>query len=158
MGRPAPKPGPVSALARSWAVPLTAWSSLGLGLFWTAGIVLDSTLGWNRPWLLVTASAAVASLPTVLPRLRRRGHLALSPKASWWRMGMTFLILCPVCWLCLTLPSWVLARMLVKTWPDPSHPDAGLFISILTFWLPQWWAPGVASLLVWRRHRAHGGS
>ncbi len=144
----------VARLVRAWAVPLTAWAGLALGLFWTSGLTLDAALAYNDPWAPAVASALAAALPTLLPRLRRPDHLALSPAVPLWRSGLLFLILCPACWLCLTLPAWALARVLLATtWPDPSHPDAGLFVSIVTTWLPLWWAPGAAALLVGWRHR-----
>ena len=144
---------------RAWSVPLICGASLCFGLFWTAGVLLEEITRLNTPaWALAPPSLLLAVAVVWLPARRRPGRWSLPTDASLWRVAAAFVFYTVAGYVALTPLCWLLGKVLVlTTWPDPNHSQAGLFALILALWLPCWWAPGLGALVaLWYARRRWG--
>jgi hypothetical protein len=138
-------------LFRRWA--LRAVFALGVlgGLFWTGGLLLEELAGLFPPaWLWAVAVFAAGGCALAWQFTRSPGFLAVPPQVPWWRIFLRLALATVAAYLLLLPVFWSLGWLLVRSWPDPGHADAGLFPLVVGLWMPLWWAPALAAFLAWR--------
>jgi hypothetical protein len=140
---------------RAYALRALLAASLVLGLFWTAGVVIEDVQKQTleHPWLLFLLSAGVVALGLRRLFAARPEALVVPAQVSPGWLGVRLVAYTLAAYLALMPLCGLLGRpIVISSWPD-HHSQAGLYKFLMALWLPLWWAPGVAALAAGRWSR-----
>lgn len=141
-----------AAVARSSSnifLTFVAAVSLALGSFWYIWVAAVYVQAKPPLSLLLMFGPSVLSMLVLFASTRSLIPLRLPAEADGQPLTVPLLLASVGAYLLLLPPFWGLARLLVTTWQNPAHPEAGLFVGLVVLWLPPWWAPLFGSLGAW---------
>ena len=125
-------------------------ASLLASSFWLIGFAWEPAIGTEAPTPILILLASVLTAGGCWLAFRKSGlilaeAIRLSELLSLLisRAVISYLFLVPIC----GLVVWGLIQAFS---PEPSHPDAQLFVWLFALWFPLWLAPAVAAFLSWR--------
>ena len=126
--------------------------SLLASAFWAVGFAWEPIFHKDAPIPALVLIAGGIALAGCFPAFRN-GKLTIPSSLPIGlgdllalflpRLVVSYLVLVPLCGAIV----WGLVRALS---PEPSHPDAHLFIWVFALWFPLWLAPAFGVALLWR--------
>ncbi|MDD5085049.1 MAG: hypothetical protein PHE61_03270 [Candidatus Omnitrophica bacterium] len=131
-------------------------ASLVLGLFWTTSVILEESFRGLvlNPFLYFALWVLIVVLFLLLIVTRWPDFLGIPASVSFLKLILWFVVFTAV-WDILLMPVFGLIGHLivVGSWPDPHHAEAGIFNFLMALWLPPFWAPALGVLSVWAKFK-----
>lgn len=131
-------------------------ASLTLGFFWTTSVILEEFFRGLvlNPVLYFALWLLIVVLFLLLAITRWTDFLEVPPSVSVSKLILWFAIF-TVIWNVLLIPVFGLIGHLVVvgSWPNPHHSEAGIFKFMMALWLPPFWAPALGVLSIWLRFK-----
>lgn len=131
-------------------------AGLTLGFFWTTSVILEESFRGLvlNPFLYFALWVLIVVLFLLLIITRWPDFLEIPPSVSLPKLILWFVVF-TVVWDILLMPvfGFIGHLIVVGSWPNPHHAEAGIFKFLMALWLPPFWAPALGVLSIWLKFK-----